>query len=250
MTKTGENLTLPAATSLEAAADMLDILIRLHDREVDRELLAGLRDNQFAAWFGEQLQSPAGKSAAKAFGAALADLKEPISDDVLDVLAAEYADLYLTHGYRVSPSGSVWLTEDHLERQLPMFDVRDWYAYYDITVPDWRVRADDHLVHELQFVSFLCRLGSQVGATDAARFLDAHVLTWLPEFCRQAGQRVLAPLYTSVADLTVVVLDELRADLHGITGLERDVCKVTPPSANRELEEDQITFIPGAAESW
>lgn len=249
MTADIEQLDETGAASLEAAADVLDVLIRLHDREVDDELLTGLRDADVADWFAEYLPGTAGQDAAGSLKSALQDLASPVAEAVLDDLAAEYADLYLTHGYRVSPSGSVWLTEDHLERQMPMFEVREWYDHYDITVPDWRVRADDHLVHELQFVSFLCRLATKVAAIDAARFMDQHVLPWVPEFCTQARPRLQQPLYRAIFDLTIVMLEQLRDTLQDLTGLEREIRLAQPATANRALEEE-AAYIPGTSESW
>lgn len=232
---------------LASAADVLDLLIRLHDREVDAAFLRGVGEHGVAGWLSDVLMSEHGQDAAAAFAESL-----PVNPDAaqIDDLAAEYADIYLTHGYRVAPNGSVWLTEDHLERQMPMFDVREWYDHYDVQVPNWRVRADDHLVHELQFVSFLCAHGNAVAATDAANFLDQHVLPWLPEFCRQAGKRVQYPFYAALMALTLAVLDELRDMLEEITGVARNVRLAAPPKAHREADEDDVAYMPGLAESW
>lgn len=232
---------------LATASEVLDLLIRLHDREAEADFLRGLGEHGVDAWLSEVLVSKPGKEAAAAFSAALP--RDPDAA-LMDDLAAEFADLYLTHGYRVSPSGSVWLTEDHLERQLPMFDVREWYDHYDVQVPNWRVRADDHLVHELQFVSFLCAHGNVVAAQDAATFMDQHVLPWLPEFCRQAGKRVQQPLYAALMALTLAVLDELRDLLENITGVERNIRLAAPPKAQREADEQDVAYMPGLAESW
>lgn len=240
-------LTPEGAARLATASEVLDLLTRLHDREVDAALLAGLADHDVAGWLAQALASDNGRAAAQAFAAAL---PAEASADQIDLLAAEYADIYLTHAYRVAPSGSVWMTEDHLERQLPMFDVREWYDHYDVTVPNWRVRADDHLVHELQFVSFLLGHGNGVAAADAANFLDQHVLPWVPEFCRQAARRVEQPLYAATMALTLAVLDELRDLLEDLTGIARNVRLAAPPKAHREADAEDVAYMPGLAESW
>lgn len=234
--------------ALATLADMLALLIRFHDRELDAEFISGLRDHGMADWLAEVLTDDAGHKAARDLAGSL---PQPDDADMMEALAAEYADIYLTHGYRVAPSGSVWLTEDHLERQLPMFDVRDWYEHYDISVPNWRVRADDHIVHELQFVAFLCGHDNRVACEDAARFLDRHVLPWVPEFCRQAEAVVQAQLYSAVMGLTRAVLEQTRDQLQQITGIERDVRLAAPPKARRSYEpEEDTSYIPGLAESW
>lgn len=236
-----------ALSVLEQQGDFLAILVRLHDRELDRDVIAGLREVALPGWAEAVFDVPEVTEAATALDAAL-----PQSPDAakLDDLAAVYADLFLTHGYRVSPSASVWLTEDHLERQLPMFDVREWYEHYDISVPDWRVRADDHLVHELQFLTFLLGHGNTVAAQDAARFLDMHVLPWVPEFCRQAEARLEDPLYKAIMALTGATLDALRTELEEMTGIVRDVQQAAPPTAHRTPEDEEAAYIPGLAESW
>ncbi|MBK5934285.1 TorA maturation chaperone TorD [Rhodovulum imhoffii] len=244
---TGEPIPPAQAARLEFLADALDVLIRLHDREVDRSLLMAMQRHRVAQWMARGPGTPA-------VGRAAADLEDALSgiglqpDAVLlDALAAEYADIYLTHAYRVAPCGSVWLTEDRLERQLPMFEVRDWYAHYDITVPNWRRRADDHLVHELQFVSFLCRQGTPVAVADAARFLDLHVLSWVPQFCVKGAGLMRQPLYRALARLTAAVLEDLRSLLEEMTGSARQV-RALPDPARPEPEEN--AYVPGLAESW
>lgn len=240
----------PGATAwLEAAADLVDVLIRLHDREVDEALLTGLQNNRAADWFSEFLPHPLGQEAAEAFREALGGCACPLPEGVLDDLAAEYADIYLTHGYRISPSGSVWLTEDHLERQMPMFEVREWYAFYDIVVPDWRIRADDHLVHELQFLSFLLRRNSLVSAKDAARFMDLHVLSWMPEFFAQGRPRLRQDLYRAAFGLSAVLLEALRDRLEQVTGVEREIRAGLPAAASR-VPEEETAYVPGVSESW
>ena len=238
------------ADFLRRMADGLDVLIRFHDREMDHAVLSDLRSHNVAEGLFELLISDDGQTAVQALIAALQDLGTAPDDATLDDLAAEFADLYLTHGYRVSPSGSVWLTEDKLERQMPMFEVRDWYEHYGITVPNWRIRADDHLVHELQFVSFLCRRADAVAAQDAGRFMDLHLLPWVPEFCRRAAEQVHQPLYGAVMQLTIAYLVDLRQSLEGISGQPQQVREVRGLGTSREPEPETVPYVPGVAESW
>lgn len=240
-----EGQTSPAA--LAAHADMLDVLVRLHDRELDSGLLTGLGAAGIPDFFLSCLRTEAGRAAATAFGVALSRLPDPLPAHLRDDLAAEYADIHLTHGYRAAPNGSVWLTEDRLERQLPMFAVREWYAHYDITVPDWRRRADDHLVHELQFVSLLCRMGGQVRLADAGRFLDDHVLSWVPDFIDRLRPSLQTPFYRAVAELTLATLEEVRTEVTEATGLPRAASRVQEMTSGAE---ETAAYLPGVAESW
>lgn len=235
---------------LSRMADGLDVLIRFHDREIDQELLSALQADHIASGFKELSRRKETDQEIVALGKALRDLGQAPDAGEMDDLAAEFADLYLTHGYRVSPSGSVWLTEDKLERQLPMFDVREWYEHYGISVPNWRVRADDHLVHELQFVSFLCRHGDAIAARDAAGFLDLHVLPWIPEFCQRAAQRVQHPVYRALMQLTDAFLEDLRSALETFCGKERKLRVVINLDTQRAPEPEAAPYVPGLAESW
>ena len=239
------------AHTLLAACQPLSLLIRLHDREADADLIKGLRELQpgpFFAAFLDEAQAPE----ASAFEAALADLPDPLDDASADALAAEYADIYLTHSYRLAPTGSVWLTEDHLERQEPMFAVREWFDHYGFQVQNWRVRSDDHIVHELQFVEALLALGTEPAARDAARFMDRHVMVWVPQFCSLLAQRSQHPLMAATASLTSAYLAALRDLLESLTGEARwQPEEKQKPYSMRELEVDmQDAFVPGVTESW
>jgi len=234
---------------LEPARQLLALLIRLHDREVDNELLTGLHGIDAEMFFGAVLENT---EVAREFGKALAGLSQPRDEATLDELAAEYADVYLTHSYRLAPTGSVWLTQEKLERQEPMFAVREWYEHYGVTVPNWRVRSDDHIVHELQFVEHLLGLGTETASRDAARFLDRHVLVWVPQFCSLMAARCRQPLLSVGAKLTALYLEALRDLLQELTGEERWVPKEdekVEPYSLTELAED-IAYVPGVAESW
>ncbi len=228
----------------------LSLLIRLHDREADAELLDGLRKNDVAGLFAALL--PESGAEAQAFSVALETLPNPVAPETLDLIAAEFADVYLTHGYRIAPTGSVWLTEEKLERQEPMFAVREWYEHYGLSVPEWRIRSDDHIVHELQFVAHLLGLETEDAARDAARFLDRHVLVWVPQFCTLMAERCEQPVMVATARLTGAYLDALRDTLETVTGEPRwmpEPAQKDAPFTLAELEED-VRYIPGTSESW
>lgn len=236
-----------ARGTLIAASEALGLLIRLLDREADAALLTGLRAIQAPDLFAALLPEAEGQTGAKVLRLALDDLPEAPADADLDALAADYADIFLTHGYRIAPNASVWLTEEKLERQGPMFEVRDWYAHYGITVPDWRKRADDHIVHELQFLGLLLDLGTETALQDAAHFLDQHLLPWVPEFSRRMAARARMPLYAATGLICAAYLEALRDRLEALTGLPR---RPRPPLRSAIPDPEPAPFVPGAAESW
>lgn len=232
-------------------ADALGLLARIHDREADRELIAGLRGNAIALWLGGFLTTPRAIEAAAAFGRALDEFPEPLGERELDLLAAEYADIYLVHAYRVSPSGSVWLTEDHLERQEPMFELRKWYHHYGVKAPDWRQRPDDHIVHQLQFAVQLIAADESHTRADAARFLDAGLLKWIGEWASRIVTRSASGFYRASAELTAAIVEELRDALARTEGVARPQPDPEPASRAKPVEmNSEGPFFPGQAESW
>jgi len=236
---------------LEAARLPLTLLIRLHDREADADLITGLQTIQPGTFFATILEDNKSWNPSE-LDDALDALPEPLDPASADALAAEYADVYLTHSYRLAPTGSVWLTTDHLERQEPMFAVREWFDHYGFSVPDWRVRSDDHIVHELQFIEALLALDTETAARDAARFMDRHVLPWVPQFSTLMAERCQQPLLIATARLTSAYLEALRDLLEDLTGEPRWVPEEKPkPYSETELEDDiKAAFVPGVSESW
>ena len=145
-----------------SVADDLRMLVRLHDREPDSGLIVALREVEFPRHLGLKLRSgEAGKAMALLAGA-LEEMGAKPEPSVLDALAVDYADIYLNHALRASPFESVWLDEDQLRSQQPMFEVRRWYERYRVAAPDWRKRSDDHLTLQLQFLALLEELTEEV----------------------------------------------------------------------------------------
>ncbi|MCB6179102.1 molecular chaperone TorD family protein [Rhodobacter sp. Har01] len=236
-------------------AEALAPLIRLHDAEPDAALIDALRQGGYAEVAEALLEGRADAALAAGFAQVLDQMPQPLPAAALDELAADYADAYLNHGFRAAPSGSVWLTEDHLERQEPMFEVRAFYAHYGLSVPDWRKRADDHLVPELRFVAHLLGLGTPQALADAEVFLDRHLLPWLPDFCLRIASRSRQPFLAGVALLTRGLLLALRDDLARASGRPVQILAhawtTEALRADRQARaEEERPFVPGLSESW
>ena len=235
-----------------AAAQDLTDLAALHDREVDAAALDRLRAALEPGLLRLRLVNEDGRAALFLFGEALAGLPGVIDDALADALAADYADIYLTYGLRASPNESVWLDEDNLAMQAPMFEVRALYQRHGLQVPNWRQRADDHLVHELQFLAHL--LDPDTGDTlgEAAAFLDEHLLLWVPDFSARVAQRCATPFYAGLAAVTAVYLDELRELLERILGEPRTPREEIEERRRRARESDPApaAFVPGSAPTW
>jgi len=228
-------------------ATALSVVIRLFDRELDRAALVALAREEVAQFLAGLFDSPAAQAALADFRAALEALGPQPDSERLDFLAADYADIFLTHGHRAAPTASVWLSEDHTERNDPMFNARAWYEHWGLRVPDWRMRADDHIVAMLEFVQMLLERGEGTALIDAAVFLDSQMGPWVGDFLGRVAERAEEPLYRAAAMLCAAMLAEIRAELARITGIEEDI---PPPPKRPEIRPDEPAYLPGAAPSW
>lgn len=219
----------------QALAEDVDLLVRLTDRELDAEIVALLRARDPAEWFALDLSGDEFDAVRQLIVAGLAELATPPTTRQLDELAAEFAAIHLLHGYDAAPSESVWRDEDHLERQEAMFRARDWYSRHGVKAPNWRVRSDDHLVNELQFLALLLRGGgSRDDLGEAARFLRDHLLVWVPLFADRVAARCQAQLYAGLTLALAIYLRRLGTALGAATGAE-----MTPPKLVFEQARDE-----------
>ena len=226
-------------------AEDLETLALLHDREPDGDLLAELRRYPLADWLGLRI---AGSRGLAALGEALAALPHPVDRDCLDILAADFADIYLVGGLQASPSESPWIDRDQLVCQEPMFEVRDWYRHYGLASENWRQRADDHLVLELRFLARLASLGTPASLADMAAFLDLHLLRWLPDFAERVSRRCATAYFAGVALLTADYVDELR-DVLTQAGFPVRQPETLPTASEVELDTG-VAYLPGAGPGW
>ena len=235
-----------------AAAEDLADLAALHDHEVDARALERLRAAADPGLLRLRLVNERSRDALLLLDQALRGLPAVVDGTLTDALAADYADIYLTYGLRAAPNESVWLDEDNLTMQAPMFEVRVLYQRHGLQAPDWRRRADDHLVHELQFLAHLMAPATGDTLGEAAAFLDEHLLLWLPDFSARVAQRCATPFYAGLAAVTAAYLDELRELLERILGQPRTPREEVEERRRRarESEPAPAAFVPGSAPTW
>lgn len=97
--------------------------------------------------------------------------------------------------------------------QEPTFAVRAFYRRHGLQAAGWRQSADDHLATELEFVALLLERGE---LEEAAHFLQAHLLTWLPSFAMRVGQRAATPFYAALAGITLAACENCAARLPAV----------------------------------
>ncbi len=236
-----------------AVAGDLALLSVLHASELDADRLAELQRLDFPDALAFRLQGDFGRDAMSLMREAMNELPDEPSAALLDELAADFAAIYLTNGYGAYPAESVWIDEDGLTMQEPMFQVRDWYQRYGLAVEDWRVRSDDHLVYQLDFLSHVLRDGGDEDLPGLARFMDEHLLRWVLDFARRVASRCATPLYAGLNSLTAAYVDELRDVLAEVLGEARP----TPEEIDERMRpkaEVQVAmperYVPGVAPSW
>lgn len=248
-------MRLDAAVGAALAEDALTLAC-LHDVELTADVLGDLR----GLGFPDNLALAPGGATCRAgrdmMRVALAALPETIGGAELDVLAADFAAIYLTGAHGTSPCESYWLSDDHLVCQDPMFELRELYAASGLRAADWRKRPDDHLAFQLQYLAHRLQAAN---ATDdwraIAGFLDHHLLRWLPDFARRVAARADAPVYAALAALTDGWCGRLRDLIAGELGEPRPSREAIEESLRDRRAADEATqpvrFMPGVAgPSW
>jgi len=199
------------------AAEELRALAWLHASERSPQVLGELYVNGFPATLTLVAKDDPWLRGMDCALAALADVPHEGEGEALpasseDDLAADFAAIYLTHALRASPCESVWRDEDHLMLQEPTFAVRAFYRRHGLQAANWRQRPDDHLSTELEFVALLLERGER---KEAARFLETHLLVWLPSFASRVSQRAATPFYAALAGMTLVACEQCLTRLNG-----------------------------------
>lgn len=233
------------------AHDVLALAL-LHNEELSPTMIAHLYDGRFPLDLRLDLVSDRGREATALMQAGIEAIGETPGEDMLDELGADYAAIYLTHALQASPYESVWIDEEKLAMQEPMFQIRAHYERHGLTVQDWRLRSDDHLVHQLHFVSHLFDTGAEL--SEIATFLDEHALRWLPDFAARVAARCATPFYAGLSIFTTAYMDEMRDLLADALGEARPTAeeiekRMKSKSADTVVLPDP-KFVPGSAPSW
>lgn len=242
----------------DALVEDLDQLIRLHDRELDAEILAALKVAAFPNGLALSAADEAGRTAHSNMAAALHDMP------TLDELAADYAAIYLNNRFGASPYESVWLSDEHLACDRSMFELREIYAAAGLQASDWRSRFDDHLVLQLQYLRRVLASAATMEATSGPRvdpeklagFIDQHLGYWLPDWAQRVSAHCNTAFYAALAELTYVWLLNFRELLGEIHDLPLPSREEMGALINRKLALDKaeiapIRFVPGIqGASW
>lgn len=209
MTGTMIDTTPGTPLSLDAASEDMAALAWLHEAERDVDTLVRLHAAGFPAGLalvGSGLPACTGMDEALTVIGHAGNDRLALQND----LDADFAGIYLTHALRASPCESVWLDDEKLMMQGPSFAVRDCYRRHGLSAANWRHIADDHLANELAFIAHL--LARNQG-DEACRFIEEHLMQWLPHFAGRVSERASTRFYAALAELTLQVVDTLHRQL-------------------------------------
>jgi TorA maturation chaperone TorD len=235
----------PAELAAVVAED-LRTLAALQDRELDAAAIRALKAVGFPGGLGLLPEGEAMRRAVDLLARAIDQLPDPPGPAELDALAADYAAIYLTGALGASPCESVWLSEDHLTCQEPMFEIRRLYAEQGLRASDWRARPDDHLVLQLQFLARRFEDGRGAGQVrESARFLDEHLLRWIGDFAQRVASRCDTPFYAGLALLSAAYCDSLRDILARWLGEPRPSAEQIAERARPDPPAAPLRFVPG-----
>lgn len=239
----------------ELAEDVFTLSV-LHDHELSPVVVMALKDVDFPYNLGLLAIGDESQEAYRIMQEAITLLPATPDTRFMDHLAADYAAIYLTGALGASPYESYWLSEDHLLCQDAMFDMRALYSAAGLAAPNWRQRADDHLVFQLQFLAkLLPKASSDHDWRALTTFMDFHLLRWLPGFSSRVANRCDTSFYAALAIFTNVWCQQLR-DL-----IARHLAEARPSDEEIEAQlrsqkvamvaEAPIHFMPGiGGPSW
>lgn len=148
-------------------------------------------------------------------------LRTPLPE-LAEQLAVEYTGLFLGPGPHVYPYESAYGQEERAEGRDVGLEVKRLIAASGLTYAPQYSEAPDHISIQLEFMEKLTE--AEAAALDAGdhdralgflefeqRFLDEHLVQWVPQFADKVAERASLSFYREMAGLTkAYVLAEAR----------------------------------------
>jgi TorA maturation chaperone TorD len=186
-------------------SDIYGLLAAVYRQEITSDLIQQIKDPQFLR-------------ALSVLGVeAIDDLIQKPEAKLLEDLAIEFTRLFLGPGMHISPHESV-----HHQREDGQWgnlwgastaEVKRFIETTGLGYSDDFKGLPDHIAVELEFMQQLTLREEQAWKeADAAkagacrqvekRFIEEHLIRWIPSFCEKVIQEAELPFYRSFADLT------------------------------------------------
>ncbi len=242
-------------TFTSAIADDLQLLALLHDREISSPRLEQLQEFSFVQDLQVKLHSAMASETVKRLDQVTAGWAKECQSELIDELASDYAAIYLNHTYRASPLESVWIDDENLSCQQPMFRVRKIYEKYGLACENWRMRSDDHLVCQIQFYIHLLKseVISETIIKDLAQFYDEHLFRWLGKFSQRVADRCHTEFYALLAILTHCYLEQIRDFFGEILETPRPAISEIESRMAKGMQAEpavELKYFPGVTPGW
>lgn len=194
-------------------------------------LLSTVFRHEPTADFLREFKAPEWKVVLDDLGIALGEefFRQP-ADRQREDLAVEYTRLFLGPGEHISPHASVHMAEEcgfgGLLWGEETVRVKRFIEAAGLAYAEDYSGIPDHVSVELEFLEKLAGRESAAwneGDHDGAqwcveverRFLEDHVLKWVPTFCDKVMERAVTPFYAAMAELTKELLAFERERLSG-----------------------------------
>lgn len=186
------------------------LLALVYRQEVTPDLLSQIKDPRVLGVF-----SDLGVEGIEAF---LQSSEEKLIED----LAVEYARLFLGPGKHISPHESIHhQREDGDWGTLWGADTVDVKKFIEATGLNYEADykgMPDHISVEFEFMAALIRREKQAWVESdeksarscvavQKKFLEEHLIQWIPDFCDKVVQQAELPFYRAVAELTRSFID-------------------------------------------
>lgn len=190
---------------------MYRLLARIYYAEMDKKTMNVLTSLQFEEPVGVDTLD---ENLAR-FQQTVAAYREA-DDQAYEELAADYARCFLGAGLVgdnfACPYESVFTSPDGLVAQDAFEAMRQQLTHSGLKLSDADL-MDDHIAIELGYIATLCQQAAdaaQNGQNEALKqnlqmqsdFIDAHILNWLPAFCRKTQACPVGEFYPLAAQLT------------------------------------------------
>lgn len=145
------------------------------------------------------------------------DFFQKSKEDLLDDLAVEYARLFLGPGRHISPHESVHHQQDDAQSgQLWGDSTVKVKKFIETTGLEYKTDyrgMPDHISVELEFMEQVIRREGQAWEEDdkggaqyclkiEKKFIDEHLIRWIPTFCERVINEAELPFYREMAALT------------------------------------------------
>lgn len=207
-----------------------------------RRLYAAAPDSDLLGWLAEERPFAS-------FPVLLGNETEPDLQAVDDAcqradvhsLAEDFFLLYVGPGDMRAPRWeSVYRSEERDLFDIHTLQVREAYARHGMEFVEKNKTPEDSIAIELEFMQLLCDRqlialekqdlrAERLLAEDQLKFIEQHLLAWVPEFVALSQQHALTPFYRGLAGVLLGFLQWERETLRELLALlpedvEVDVC--------------------------